>query len=247
MMLTPSIKTLSRELDMLRIEEDPPPGVEMSMVLPDLDRLMLVQDPPAGAEISLVLPGLDRLRLVEHSTAGGEDVFARLQKKVSDYPPPGADYTRARYRLFKELKRLLQDPPAGISVVPPDFYNCDIMLWNVVIAPHSLDSPWEGGAFKLTLQFSEDYPLKPPMVRFVSQMFHPNISADGIMSFNNLLDRWPSINDVEDILKYIQSLICHPNPKCPANSEAFYMYFSENRLEYNRRVRMIVDQSWMAD
>ncbi|XP_004302057.1 PREDICTED: ubiquitin-conjugating enzyme E2 2-like [Fragaria vesca subsp. vesca] len=232
---------------MMRIEEDLPPGAEMSLVLPDLDRLRLVQNSsPAGAENSMVLPRLDRLRLVEQSTGGGEDVFARLLK-VSDYPPPGADYTLTRYRLFKELKRLLQDSPSGISVVPPEFYNCNIMCWNVVIAPHSLDSPWEGGAFKLTLQFSEDYPLKPPTVRFVCQMFHPNISADGTMSFDNLLDRWPPINDVEDTLKYIQSLICHPNPKYPANSEAFCMYFSDNRLEYNRRVRRIVDQSWMAD
>ncbi|KAK9919538.1 hypothetical protein M0R45_028129 [Rubus argutus] len=229
---------------MMRIEEDPPPGSEISMVLPDLDRLRLVQDLSPGAEISMMLPGLDRLK---HSSSGAEDICARLQKKVSDYPPPGADYTNARYRLFRELKRLLRDPPAGISVVPPDYYNCNIMLWNVVIAPHSLDSPWEGGAFKLNLQFNEDYPQKPPIVKFVSRMFHPNISADGSMSFDNLEDRWPPINDVEDILKYIQSLICHPNPNCPANPEAFCLYFSENRLEYNRRVRIIVDQSWTAD
>lgn len=74
MMLTPSIKTLSRDLDMMRIEEDPPPGSEISMVLPDLDRLRLVQDPSPGAEISMVLPGLDRLR---HSSSGAEDICAR--------------------------------------------------------------------------------------------------------------------------------------------------------------------------
>lgn len=78
MMLTPSIKTLSRDLDMMRIEEDLPPGAEMSMMLPDLDRLRLVQNSsPAGVENSMVLPGLDRLRLVEQSTGGGEDAFAR--------------------------------------------------------------------------------------------------------------------------------------------------------------------------
>ena len=30
------------------------------------------------------------------------------------------------------------------------------------------------GMFKLMLQFTEDYPYKPPTVRFVSRMFHPN-------------------------------------------------------------------------
>lgn len=77
MMLTPSIKSLSRDLDMMRIEEDPPPGSEINMVLPDLDRLRLVQDPSPVAKISMVLPGLDRLRLVEDSSSVAEDICAR--------------------------------------------------------------------------------------------------------------------------------------------------------------------------
>ena len=36
------------------------------------------------------------------------------------------------------------------------------------------DTPFEDGTFKLTMHFSEEYPNKPPVVRFVSKMFHPN-------------------------------------------------------------------------
>ena len=32
-----------------------------------------------------------------------------------------------------------------------------------------------GGIFNLRITFSERYPDKPPRVRFVTQMFHPNI------------------------------------------------------------------------
>ena len=33
---------------------------------------------------------------------------------------------------------------------------------------------WRAGTFKLTLEFSEDYPNKAPVVKFMSTMFHPN-------------------------------------------------------------------------
>ncbi|CAH8383377.1 unnamed protein product [Eruca vesicaria subsp. sativa] len=38
------------------------------------------------------------------------------------------------------------------------------MLWNAVIFGPD-DTPWDGSTFKLSLQFSEDYPNKPPTVR----------------------------------------------------------------------------------
>ncbi|KAE8783148.1 hypothetical protein D1007_43411 [Hordeum vulgare] len=44
----------------------------------------------------------------------------------------------------------------------------------------------------------------------------------------------------------LESLLCDPNPNSPANSEAARM-FSENKREYNRKVREIVEQSWTAD
>ena len=37
--------------------------------------------------------------------------------------------------------------------------------------------------FHFTLGFTEEYPNKPPTVRFVSKMFHPNVYADGGKQF----------------------------------------------------------------
>ncbi len=47
-----------------------------------------------------------------------------------------------------------------------------VMIDNLMYRPK--DTPFEDGTFKLTMQFSEEYPNKPPVVRFVSKMFHPN-------------------------------------------------------------------------
>jgi len=52
------------------------------------------------------------------------------------------------------------------------------MHWEAVIFGPQ-DTPFEDGTFKLSLEFSEEYPNKPPHVKFVSKMFHPNVYADG--------------------------------------------------------------------
>ena len=78
--------------------------------------------------------------------------------------------TPARRRLMRDFRRLVKDPPAGICGAPNED---DILNWHgVIFGPE--DTPWEGGTFKLTLQFSEEYPNKAPVVKFVSRMFHPN-------------------------------------------------------------------------
>ena len=36
------------------------------------------------------------------------------------------------------------------------------------------DTAWEDGTFKLSVDFSEEYPNKAPTVKFITKMFHPN-------------------------------------------------------------------------
>ena len=44
----------------------------------------------------------------------------------------------------------------------------------VVAVPVPIKTMWEGGTFRLTMQFTEEYPNKPPEVKFLTKMFHPN-------------------------------------------------------------------------
>ena len=104
------------------------------------------------------------------------------------------------------------------------------------------DTAWEDGTFKLTLEFSEEYPNKAPTVKFVTKMFHPNIYADGSICLDILQNQWSPIYDISAILTSIQSLLCDPNPSSPANSEAARLY-QENRREYERKVKEVVEQS----
>lgn len=148
--------------------------------------------------------------------------------------------TPARRRLMRDFKKLQEDPPAGISGTPSEG---DIMQWNAVIfGPH--DTPFEDGTFKLSMNFSEEYPNKPPLVKFVSKMFHPNIYADGSICLDILQNRWSPTYDVSAVLTSIQSLLDEPNPNSPANSQAAQLY-QENKREYEKHVRATVEESWM--
>ncbi|KAH7882697.1 ubiquitin-conjugating enzyme/RWD-like protein [Phlebopus sp. FC_14] len=102
------------------------------------------------------------------------------------------------------------------------------MVWNAVIFGPS-DTPFEDGTFKLLLTFDESYPNKPPNVKFLSRMFHPNVYANGEICLDILQNR---------------CLLHDPNPNSPANAEAAQLY-RENMKEYVRRVKKAVEDSWL--
>lgn len=72
----------------------------------------------------------------------------------------------------------------------------------VIIGP--ADTPFEDGTFRLVMQFEEQYPNKPPGVKFISQMFHPNVYATGELCLDILQNRWSPTYDVAAILTSIQ-------------------------------------------
>ncbi|KAF1781056.1 Ubiquitin-conjugating enzyme/RWD-like [Phytophthora cactorum] len=155
--------------------------------------------------------------------------------------------TAARRRLMRDFRKLQNDPPSGVSGAPMDN---NIMLWQAVIFGPD-DTPWEGGTFNLTLEFSEDYPNKAPTVKFITKMFHPNIYAALLQSTRRPDLPGHSAEPMVADLRHLGHPHVHPvaavdpNPNSPANSEAARL-FQENRREYNRRVREIVEQSWQA-
>jgi ubiquitin-conjugating enzyme E2 A len=150
--------------------------------------------------------------------------------------------TPCKRRLLRDFKKMKNDPPQGISAAP---LNDNIMVWNAVIFGPD-DTPWEGGTFKLTITFTEEYPNKPPKVKFITKMFHPNIYNDGQICLDILQNQWSPIYDVAAILTSIQSLLTDPNPNSPANSEAARLY-TENRKMYERKVKEMVEKSWEDD
>ena len=101
----------------------------------------------------------------------------------------------------------------------------------------------------MNMDFSEEYPSKPPKVRFVPPpLFHPNVYPSGTicLSILNEDEDWrPSIT-IKQMLIGIQDLLNNPNPDSPAQSEAYHL-FIRDRPTYNRRIREEARKNTPAD
>lgn len=106
----------------------------------------------------------------------------------------------------KEIKIADESHPVPCSSLSP---LSSFVLLHLLAAA---DTPFEDGTFRLVLTFDESYPNKPPVVKFISKMFHPNVYANGELCLDILQNRWSPTYDVAAILTSIQSLLHDPNP-----------------------------------
>lgn len=79
----------------------------------------------------------------------------------------------------------------------------------------AVDTPYQGGIFRLELNIPPEYPLKPPRVRFITPIYHPNIDSQGRVCLDTLTmppkGAWkPSIN-IATLLTTVQALMSSPN------------------------------------
>jgi ubiquitin-conjugating enzyme E2 I len=83
-------------------------------------------------------------------------------------------------RLNEERKNWRKDHPPGFYARPvkKDDNSTDIMKWECGI-PGPEGTDWEGGVFKVLLNFPPDYPSKPPECKFTPPLFHINVFSSG--------------------------------------------------------------------
>ncbi|XP_071479943.1 ubiquitin-conjugating enzyme E2 G1-like [Diadema setosum] len=155
------------------------------------------------------------------------------------------------------LKRQLQDlrkqPVSGFSAGLID--DDDIYKWELLVMGPP-DTFYEGGYFKAHLIFPKDYPNKPPKMKFVSEIWHPNIDKDGDVCISILhepgedkwgyekpSERWLPIHTVETILLSVISMLADPNDESPANVDAAKDWRADYHGAFKRRVKQCVRKS----
>jgi len=131
-----------------------------------------------------------------------------------------------------------------------DLVNDNIQEWEVyVIGPP--DTYYEKGVYKAVMKFPDEYPIKPPTLRFACDIFHPNIYRDGKVCISTLQTGpngrdtgqfWRPILGVDQALLSVVSLLSDPNNDDPANTAAANMY-RNNLEEFRKKCRKLAKKS----
>jgi len=135
----------------------------------------------------------------------------------------------AKFRIEADLKEIKKHPLEGILCVPDEE---NAFEWDTFIEGPS-DSIFEKGIWHCRIIFPENYPEMPPVVKFISDFWHPNVYEDGKVcasilhkpgkdEFNELesaRERWLPIHTISTVLNCLLLVLQEPGG-APANVDA---------------------------
>ena len=135
-------------------------------------------------------------------------------------------------RVTQELKDLRENPVHNCSAGPVDD---NLTHWHATIFGPD-DTPYSGGIFKLDIEFTKEYPFKPPKIYFVTPIYHCNVNSRGGICLDILKDQWSPALTISKVLLSLCSLLAEPNPDDPLVPEIATL-LKKNKIKHDSEAR----------
>mmetsp|Transcript_28228 Transcript_28228/g.39017 ORF Transcript_28228/g.39017 Transcript_28228/m.39017 type:complete len:195 (+) Transcript_28228:2-586(+) len=130
-------------------------------------------------------------------------------------------------RVQKELREIQRDTASGVSVDMVD--NSFEKLIGSIKGPES--TVYSGGIFKVDIQIPRAYPFEPPKMRFITKVWHPNVSSqNGAICLDILKDAWSPALTLKTALLSVQALLSSPEPDDPQDGVVAKQYITEHEV-----------------
>mmetsp|Transcript_6866 Transcript_6866/g.13056 ORF Transcript_6866/g.13056 Transcript_6866/m.13056 type:complete len:194 (-) Transcript_6866:27-608(-) len=127
-------------------------------------------------------------------------------------------------RVQKELVEIERDKTSGVSVEV--IGNSIAHMHGSIKGPKS--TPYEGGVFKVDIEIGASYPFEPPKMRFITKVWHPNVSSQsGAICLDILKDQWSPALTLKTALLSVQALLSSPEPDDPQDAVVAKQYLDE--------------------
>jgi len=90
------------------------------------------------------------------------------------------------------------------------------------------ESPYEGGTYIVDVKIPDNYPFRPPIMKFETKLWHPNVSSQtGAICLDTLGSAWSPVLTIKSALLSLQSLLSTPEPKDPQDAEVATMLMND--------------------
>ncbi|CAF1049600.1 unnamed protein product [Didymodactylos carnosus] len=170
----------------------------------------------------------------KNSSYGGGD--GKIRTTIINY------LKSKNYRIIKEFKEVLDSKEVaqcGIKIDGLDEIQMNsnaytnsgkaLNLKGEIDGPP--DTPYAGAKYNLEIFVSDTYPFNPPKVRFITKIWHPNISSvTGAICLDILKDQWAAAMTLRTVLLSLQALLAAPEPDDPQDAVVANQYKKDRKL-----------------
>ncbi|GFR51947.1 hypothetical protein Agub_g14469 [Astrephomene gubernaculifera] len=127
-------------------------------------------------------------------------------------------------RIQKELREIERDTASGVTVK----LKGTSLQQLVGYVPGPKDTPYEGGLFVVDITLENSYPFVPPKMKFVTKVWHPNVSSQsGAICLDILKDQWSPALTLKTALLSLQALLSSPQPDDPQDAVVAKQYIND--------------------
>jgi len=141
-------------------------------------------------------------------------------------------------RIKKEYQDLQKEKNSNLKVKLVDN---DIRHWKGRIKG-PIDTCYQGGIFDVDIVIPNEYPFKPPKMKFDTKIWHPNISSvTGAICLDILKNEWTPALTIRTALISLQALMCEPVPNDPQDAVVAKQYMSDIKL-FNQTAKHWVEE-----
>ncbi|TIB38730.1 hypothetical protein E3P86_01468 [Wallemia ichthyophaga] len=92
------------------------------------------------------------------------------------------------------------------------------------------ETPYQGGHFQVDIQVPDNYPFQPLKMKFITRVYHPNISSQtGLICLDILGKEWSPVLTLKSTLISLQSLLCSPAPDDPQDAVVAKVYTTDRK------------------
>ncbi|VUC26240.1 unnamed protein product [Clonostachys rosea] len=144
-------------------------------------------------------------------------------------------------RISKEYAELSQAPPDGYTVTLPPSES--LHTWHITLRPPPATA-FHPGVFGILMTLPTDYPFKPPVIKFVTRTYHPNITNDSLGNVCLAIlkpENWKPSTKIAAVLEAVRNLMIEPQPDDPLE-ERIADEYRNDRPEWEKKVKFHVEK-----